>query len=107
MNRRGFFGLLGAVAAAAAFDPERALWVPGAKTISIPAPLYRLSLIGEVRTYDGIGMHFQQDWKVELVDSFQRKIGEPITLRTPERYRRAFPVFRIGETIYRSELPSS
>ncbi len=36
MKRRGFLNLLGAVAAGAAFDPERLLWVPGAKTISIP-----------------------------------------------------------------------
>lgn len=35
MNRRG---LLGALAAACVLDPERALWVPGAKVISIPAP---------------------------------------------------------------------
>lgn len=33
MNRRGFLSLLGA---AASFDPERLLWVPGAKHISIP-----------------------------------------------------------------------
>lgn len=33
LNRRGF---LGSMVAAFALDPERALWVPGAKTISIP-----------------------------------------------------------------------
>lgn len=38
MNRRGFLGALAAGAAAFAIDPERALWVPGAKTISIPRP---------------------------------------------------------------------
>jgi len=39
MNRRGFLGaLLGGAAAAASFDPEKALWVPGAKLISIPPP---------------------------------------------------------------------
>ena len=38
MNRRTFFSLLGIGAASAALDPERLLWVPGAKTISIPAP---------------------------------------------------------------------
>lgn len=37
MNRRGFLRFLGA-ASAIALDPERALWVPGAKLISIPAP---------------------------------------------------------------------
>jgi hypothetical protein len=37
MNRRGFLtSLLGT--AAVAFDPEKALWVPGKKVISIPSP---------------------------------------------------------------------
>ncbi len=35
VTRRGFFSL---AAAAFALDPERALWVPGARLISIPAP---------------------------------------------------------------------
>jgi hypothetical protein len=38
INRRGFLGLLAGVAATAVLDPDRLLWVPGAKTISIPAP---------------------------------------------------------------------
>lgn len=37
-SRRGFLGLLGAGVAGMVLDPERLLWVPGAKTISIPAP---------------------------------------------------------------------
>jgi len=35
LGRRGF---LGALAAALVFDPERALWRPGEKLISIPKP---------------------------------------------------------------------
>lgn len=35
MNRRGF---LAALAGAFVVDPERALWVPGKKLISIPKP---------------------------------------------------------------------
>jgi hypothetical protein len=35
MNRRGF---LGALLAGATLDPERLLWRPGAKLISIPSP---------------------------------------------------------------------
>lgn len=35
MKRRGF---LSALLGAAAFDPERLLWVPGKKLISIPPP---------------------------------------------------------------------
>jgi hypothetical protein len=38
MNRRGFLGLLGAFAASAVLDPEKLLWEPGKKLISIPAP---------------------------------------------------------------------
>lgn len=37
MNRRGFFGLLAGAIAGATLDPERLLWVPGRKLISIPA----------------------------------------------------------------------
>jgi hypothetical protein len=45
-TRRGFLGLLAGVAAAAAFDPERTLWVPGAKTISIPAARFGVWING-------------------------------------------------------------
>jgi hypothetical protein len=36
MNRRGFLGALFGSAGALVVDPERALWTPGAKLISIP-----------------------------------------------------------------------
>ncbi len=36
MNRRGFLGTFGAMAAALTLDPERLLWRPKAKTIFIP-----------------------------------------------------------------------
>lgn len=39
MNRRGFLNALGLGAAALTLDPERLLWVPGAKTIFIPKTL--------------------------------------------------------------------
>lgn len=35
-TRRGFVGLLAGLAAGAVLDPDRLLWVPGQKTISIP-----------------------------------------------------------------------
>jgi hypothetical protein len=38
VTRRGLFGILASAAAAAVLDPERALWLPGRKLISIPAP---------------------------------------------------------------------
>jgi hypothetical protein len=38
MKRRAFLATLAAAAAGLALDPERALWVPGAKTIFLPTP---------------------------------------------------------------------
>ena len=38
MNRRAFFVSLAALASTGALDPERLLWVPGRKLISIPKP---------------------------------------------------------------------
>lgn len=50
MNRRGFIGAL--AAAAFALDPDRALWVPGAKLISIPAPRLPFRLeVGDIVTF--------------------------------------------------------
>ena len=37
MNRCGFLGLFGGAVAALTLDPEKELWVPGKKLISIPA----------------------------------------------------------------------
>jgi hypothetical protein len=42
MNRRGFFGAIAGIVAGATLDPERLLWRPGAKLISIPAPTNQL-----------------------------------------------------------------
>jgi hypothetical protein len=39
MNRRGFFTALAGLTATAVLDPERLLWVPGQKLISIPKPM--------------------------------------------------------------------
>lgn len=39
MNRRGFLGLFSGAAAALVLDPERALWIPGKKLVSIPKPM--------------------------------------------------------------------
>lgn len=45
MNRRGFLTALLSSAAAVAIDPERLLWVPGRKLISIPAPASTLTMM--------------------------------------------------------------
>ncbi len=57
MNRRGFFGLLAGIAATAFLDPEKLLWKPGARLISIPNPprviVRRYLLDGEIFPTDG------------------------------------------------------
>lgn len=61
MNRRGFFGSLAAIAATAVLDPERLLWVPGKKLISIPAPrpiyVIRIEEVRDVQTHELLGVH--------------------------------------------------
>lgn len=63
MNRRGFLSFLGAAITGATLDPERLLWRPGAKVISIASPSVaepqhfiagRDMEIGEVFTIAGI-----------------------------------------------------
>jgi len=46
ITRRGFLQTFGLAAAAFSMDPERLLWVPGAKTIFIP------EAAGKVEVYD-------------------------------------------------------
>ena len=41
LDRRGFVALVGATLA---IDPERLMWTPGAKCISVPAPLSNLMI---------------------------------------------------------------
>ena len=50
MNRRGFLAVL----AAAAADPERLLWTPGAKLISIPAAPRLSSFFADLKLGDRI-----------------------------------------------------
>lgn len=62
MKRRAFLASLGA---AFALDPERALWVPGAKTISVPAPRVTRSFIdacaAQQAAIDEYGYHWRRD----------------------------------------------
>ncbi len=44
LNRRGFLSLFGIGPATAVIDPERLIWVPGRKLISIPRPLVWASI---------------------------------------------------------------
>ena len=53
MNRRGF---LAALASALVIDPERLLWVPGWKSISIPRPSPMLA-VGDIVLFRHALMH--------------------------------------------------
>lgn len=44
LNRRGFLGALATALAGATLDPEKLLWEPGKRMISIPAPVVRAGL---------------------------------------------------------------
>ncbi len=65
-SRRTFLAALGA---AFALDPERLLWVPGAKTISVPAPRVIQHAYDEetgirielVRCYDNIAVFMRRE----------------------------------------------
>lgn len=54
MNRRGFLSSLGTITAGLVLDPERLLWVPGQKLISIPAPT---KMVGEILFFSPQGIY--------------------------------------------------
>ncbi len=91
IDRRGFLGALGAFAAGAVLDPERLLWVPGRKTIFVPAKpivqrlvfhrdayaLVMADLIGEAAQHladeiDRIGLERMRSYEIN------RLIGLPV-----------------------------
>lgn len=90
MNRRGFLSaLLGAVTGAA-FDPERALWVPGRKKIFIP-PLSR-NVIITPESFARITLTSLRD-SLRLARAIQREhnrqfsaIAGTIEIRRPYRF---------------------
>lgn len=55
ISRRGFLSVLGAGLAGAAIDPEKLLWTPDKKLISIPKRVIQTSQfsIGDIITMDG------------------------------------------------------
>jgi hypothetical protein len=107
-SRRGFLGLLGAFAAGAVLDPERLLWIPGAKTISIPAPRVRgfdfhhdmaFLAVGDVVTFG--------DWPERyIVTEMCKSLAEITDARfaQTDALPRRFPtsIRRIGDTVYKS-----
>jgi hypothetical protein len=72
VNRRGFFGVLLGAGASLSLDPERALWKPGAKLISVPK---RVSMAE--RRFFGVQAVFpNRDLRLSLQD-FERRYLEP------------------------------
>lgn len=51
MNRRGFLRSLGGLLAGSVLDPERLLWVPGRKMISIPESIVFHPNLSELDDY--------------------------------------------------------
>jgi hypothetical protein len=100
MNRRSFFSSLAGAAAALSLDPDRALWVPGRKLISIPKPapvssdaIYRLveSRIREaekrlIAEFDQLlfAAH-DRVWSHDPITGFQ-DVSHAVTLMDPIRY---------------------
>lgn len=76
MRRRAFLGLLAASFAGVALDPERALWVPGAKTIFLPAakPVLTTSSVltaGDVFVIGGVyALHPVTGYKTDHLQAF-------------------------------------
>lgn len=100
MNRRGFIGAL--AAAAFALDPDHALWVPGAKLISIPAPPPELSVlttrafleVGDVVTFG----HYPERYMVTVgaaslkeIDTAQFVMIPFISITRPGPWVRSIP----------------
>ena len=64
MDRRGFLSFLGAAVAGATLDPERLLWKPGAKLISIPAASVSFEEFSEM---------YISPWVEAYMDEFERR----------------------------------
>jgi hypothetical protein len=99
MNRRGFLGAIAAAVAGAALDPERALWVPGAKLYSVPAPVVApvpsLTVVGawfqvgDVLTFgEDLTRYVVTGVERSRVDLRREKIGAALTIPRPPRFKR-------------------
>jgi hypothetical protein len=98
VNRRGFLSaLFGGAAAAATLDPERLLWVPGAKTISIPKPRIRERV--SIDSSTGIRIRHVQHYDVSsglIINRFDVLMGfasiNPQPFKSPYRRNSTFVV---------------
>jgi hypothetical protein len=82
MTRRVFASL----AAAFALDPERALWVPGAKTISVPKPAPFRCLVWEDGTRFEAGVaiinYFRELDRLNMLP----RLGDTLDIPRPPRF---------------------
>ena len=89
MNRRGFLSALGALSAAFALDPERLLWVPGAKTVFLPpaAPI-------PIKPF-GVDVEFTDDDLFMTIEDLRLRYVVPMIAyhaeNDPEILKRFFP----------------
>lgn len=90
VNRRGFLKTLATALAGASVDPEKLLWTPGAKLISIPKRNLLL-------TPEEITRRILDQWKANSIglfnppydlDTWYRtgRIGDTISIRRPPRF---------------------
>ena len=93
MNRRLFLSSLAALASTAVLDPERLIWIPGNKAISIPSPsglffnvdAFSVSEIGlsmkVVRSFDLEFSEKEFSWAPIWPENYAKLLG--ITYLTP------------------------
>lgn len=72
MNCRSFFSAIAAVAAGAVLDPERALWVPGKKLISIPTRLVSAVDLGSDQ-FTVVAFYTQRRGKTWALEQWMKK----------------------------------
>jgi hypothetical protein len=95
MNRRAFFAALAAAAATAAYDPERALWVPGRKTYfpllgrALPGRMFevgdKVKLAGFPEVYEVVSVNLPGDYilaSLRLLPPVKRQLRGGAAIRT-------------------------
>ncbi len=113
MNRRGFLGLLASALPAMVLDPERALWVPGQKTIvdlGAGRNLTPIALGDWVETSfdldaEQLNMFVPPDWVIKnIMASLERSLrfGANINRSYDEQYQQ---VYASGEAAVRIMTP--
>ena len=88
MNRRGFLSALVSAGLSAAIDPEKLLWEPGKKLISIPAPVCPDPLAIRFITRYSLD-HLRNDLvfhRVAFVLSYPAIHGDTMNVRRPQHF---------------------